>query len=130
MNPWRDLYTGEVRPEQVGERITVAGWVARRRDHGGLIFIDLRDHTGIVQLVVNPERAPEAAKTAHDVRSEFVLRAQGEVVRRAPDAVNPNIATGEVELQVDELEIVARSGLTTIWQIPVWSRRSTKTRLP
>jgi len=109
MNPWRDLYTGEVRPEQVGERITVAGWVARRRDHGGLIFIDLRDHTGIVQLVVNPERAPEAAKTAHDIRSEFVVRAQGEVVRRAPDAVNPNIATGEVELQVDELEIVARS---------------------
>jgi len=109
MNPWRDLYTGEVRPEQVGERITVAGWVARRRDHGGLIFIDLRDHTGIVQLVVNPERAPEAAKTAHDIRSEFVARAQGEVVRRAPDAVNPNIATGEVELQVDELEIVARS---------------------
>ena len=109
MNAWRDLYAGDVRPEQVGDRITVAGWVARRRDHGGLIFIDLRDHTGIVQLVINPERAPEAAKTAHDIRSEFVVRAQGEVVRRAPDAVNPNIATGEVELQVDELEIVARS---------------------
>src|SRR2546421_5244653 len=109
MNPWRDLYTGEVRPEQVGERITVAGWVARRRDHGGLIFIDLRDHTGIVQLVVNPERAPEAAKTAHDIRSEFVVHAQGEVVRRAPDAVNPTLRTGEVEIQVDELEIVARS---------------------
>ena len=109
MSPWRDLYAGDVRPDQVGDRITLAGWVARRRDHGGLIFIDLRDHTGIVQLVVNPERAPEAAKTAHDIRSEFVVRAEGEVVRRAPDAVNPNIATGEVELQVDELEIVARS---------------------
>jgi aspartyl-tRNA synthetase len=108
-NTWRDLYAGEVRPEQVGERITLSGWVARRRDHGGLIFIDLRDHTGIVQLVVNPERAPDAAAIAHDVRSEFVVRAQGEVVRRAPDAVNPNIATGEVELQVDRLEIVARS---------------------
>jgi aspartyl-tRNA synthetase len=109
MTSWRDLYAGDVRPEQVGDRITLAGWVARRRDHGGLIFIDLRDHTGIVQLVVNPERAPEAAKTAHDIRSEFVVRAEGEVVRRAPDAVNPNIATGEVELQVDGLEIVARS---------------------
>jgi aspartyl-tRNA synthetase len=109
VNVWRDLYTGEVRPEQVGERITLSGWVARRRDHGGLIFIDLRDHTGIVQLVVNPERSPEAAAVAHDTRSEFVVRARGEVVRRAPDAVNPNIATGEVELQVDELEIVARS---------------------
>src|SRR5947199_7110399 len=109
MNRWRDLYTGEVRPEQVGDRITVAGWIARRRDRGGLTFVDLRDHTGIVQLVVNPERAPEAAKTAHDIRSEFVVRTQGEVVPRAPDAVNPNLATGEVELQVDALEIVARS---------------------
>src|SRR5437660_1090768 len=109
MNAWRDLYAGDVRPEQVGDRITVAGWVARRRDHGGLIFIDLRDHTGVVQLVVNPERAPEAARTAHEIRSEFVVRAQGEVVPRAAEAVNPNLATGEVEIQVDELEIVARS---------------------
>ncbi|MDX6400151.1 MAG: aspartyl-tRNA synthetase, partial [Gaiellaceae bacterium] len=97
MSRWRDLHTGEVRAEHVGQDLTVAGWVARRRDHGGLIFIDLRDHTGIVQLVVNPERAPEAARVAHDTRAEFVVRAQGEVVRRAPDAVNPNIPTGEVE---------------------------------
>src|SRR5947199_7417203 len=109
MNRWRDLYTGEVRPEQVGDRITVAGWVARRRDHGGLIFVDLRDHTGIVQLVVNPERAPGARKTAHDIRSEFVVRPRGEVVRRGPEAVNPNTATGEVKLQADELGILARS---------------------
>jgi aspartyl-tRNA synthetase len=109
MNRWRDLYCGEVSPERVGKTVTVAGWVARRRDHGGLIFIDLRDHTGVVQLVVNPDRAPEAAKVAHDIRSEFVVRARGDVVRRAPEAVNPNIPTGEVEIQVDELEIVARS---------------------
>jgi aspartyl-tRNA synthetase len=109
MKTWRDLYCGEVTPEHVGKTVTVAGWVARRRDHGGLIFIDLRDHTGIIQLVINPERAPEAAKVAHDIRSEFVVRARGEVVRRAPEAVNPNIPTGEVEIQVDELEIVARS---------------------
>ena len=109
MNRWRDLYCGEVSPDRVGETVSVAGWVARRRDHGGLIFIDLRDHTGIIQLVVNPDRAPEAAKVAHGIRSEFVVHARGDVVRRAPEAVNPNIPTGEVEIQVGELEIVARS---------------------
>jgi aspartyl-tRNA synthetase len=109
MNEWRDLYCGAVRAEDVGKRLKVAGWAARRRDHGGLVFVDLRDHTGIFQLVVNPERAPEAAKVAHEVRNEFVLRAEGEVVRRAPDAVNPNLPTGEVELQVDTLEIISRS---------------------
>jgi aspartyl-tRNA synthetase len=106
---WRDLMCGEVRPEHVGRRLTLAGWADSRRDHGGLVFIDLRDKTGICQLVVNPERAPEASKTAHDVRNEFVLRAEGEVVARAPDAVNPNIPTGEVELQVDTLEVLSRS---------------------
>jgi aspartyl-tRNA synthetase len=109
MNRWRDLYCGELRPDDVGRTVTVAGWVARRRDHGGLIFIDLRDHTGIVQLVVNPERSPAAAEAAHAIRSEFVVRAVGDVVARAPEAVNPNIATGAVEIQVDQLELVARS---------------------
>jgi aspartyl-tRNA synthetase len=106
---WRDLGAGEVRKEHVGERHTLAGWTARRRDHGGLIFIDLRDASGISQLVINPERAPDAAASAHEVRNEFVLQAEGEVVARAPEAVNPNLPTGEVELQVDRLEIISRS---------------------
>ncbi|HKA26121.1 MAG TPA: aspartate--tRNA ligase [Gaiellaceae bacterium] len=106
---WRDLGAGDVRTGHVGERHTLAGWVARRRDHGGLIFIDLRDHTGIVQLVVNPEHAPEAAATAHEIRNEFVLQAEGEVTARAPEAVNPNLPTGEVEVQVRALRIVSRS---------------------
>jgi len=106
---WRDLMCGEVRPEHVGRRITLAGWADSRRDHGGLVFVDLRDRTGICQLVLNPERAPEAAAKAHAIRNEFVLRAEGEVVRRAPEAVNPNIPTGEVELQVDTLEVVSTS---------------------
>jgi aspartyl-tRNA synthetase len=106
---WRDVYCGAVGTGDVGRTLALAGWVARRRDHGGLIFIDLRDHTGIVQLVVNPERSAEAAQAAHGIRSEFVVRAQGEVVPREPDAVNPNIATGAVELQVDALEVLARS---------------------
>ena len=106
---WRDIQCGEVRPEHVGQRLEVAGWAARRRDHGGLVFVDLRDHTGVFQLVMNPERAPEATAAAHAVRNEFVLRAEGEVVPRAPEAVNPNLPTGAVELQVDRLEIVSRS---------------------
>jgi aspartyl-tRNA synthetase len=106
---WRDLMCGEARPEHVGQELTLAGWVDSRRDHGGLVFIDLRDKTGICQLVLNPERAPTAVKTAHGIRNEFVVRAVGEVVRRAPDAINPNIPTGEVELQVDELEVVSAS---------------------
>jgi len=106
---WRDLPAGQLRTEHVGERLALAGWAARRRDHGGLVFIDLRDASGLAQLVINPERAPEAAKAAHEVRNEFVLRAEGEVAARAPEAVNPNLPTGEVELQVDALEIVSRS---------------------
>jgi aspartyl-tRNA synthetase len=109
MNPYRTVHCGEPHERDVGKRLQLAGWAARRRDHGGLIFIDLRDHTGICQLVVNPEHAPEAAETAHAVRSEFVLRAEGELVHRAPEAVNPTLGTGDVELQVDALEILARS---------------------
>jgi aspartyl-tRNA synthetase len=106
---WRDLKAGELRREQVGQRLALAGWAARRRDHGGLVFIDLRDESGLAQLVINPERAPAAAKVAHEIRNEFVIRAVGEVAARAPEAVNPSLPTGEVELQVDELEIVSRS---------------------
>jgi aspartyl-tRNA synthetase len=106
---WRDLYCGELRPEHIGRRLTVAGWTDTRRDHGGLVFIDLRDHTGKLQLVINPERASEAVGMAHEVRNEFVLQAEGEVVARAPEAVNPNLPTGEVELQVDTVRILSRS---------------------
>jgi aspartyl-tRNA synthetase len=106
---WRDLGAGELRSEHVGQTVRVAGWVGRRRDHGGLIFIDVRDQTGVLQLVINPERSPAAARIAHEIRNEFVLSAGGEVVARAPDAVNPKLPTGEVEVQVDELEVVSRS---------------------
>ena len=106
---WRDLRCGELRTEHIGTRVTVAGWTDTRRDHGGLVFIDLRDHTGKLQLVINPERAAEAAGIAHDIRNEFVLQAEGEVVARAPEAVNPGLPTGEVEIQVDRVTILSRS---------------------
>ncbi len=106
---WRDLMCGDPRPEHVGQAPTLSGWVDTRRDHGGLVFVDLRDHTGVTQLVVNPERSPEAAETAKEIRNEFVLRARGEIIDRSPETVNATMPTGEVELQVDELEIVSRS---------------------
>jgi aspartyl-tRNA synthetase len=106
---WRDLKAGELSKEHIGRRLVLAGWAATRRDHGGLVFIDLRDESGLAQLVINPERAPEAAEVAHGVRNEFVIRAEGEVAARAPAAVHPNLPTGEVELQVDTLEILSTS---------------------
>ena len=93
---------------KVGEMTTVAGWVHSRRDHGGLIFIDLRDHTGLVQLVINPEQA-EAFRLAESLRDEFVIRASGVVTERGEGLKNPNIASGDVEIVVENLEILNRA---------------------
>ena len=109
MSKWRDLMCGEPRPEHVGRRVKLAGWVATRRDHGGLVFVDLRDNSGITQLVINPERAPQAAELAKEIRNEFVMQAEGEIVARASETANANMETGEIELRVDELTIVSRS---------------------
>ena len=109
MSRWRTQMCGDPRAAQVGEQIVLSGWVARRRDHGGLVFVDLRDRSGITQLVINPEHSPQAAGIAHLIRNEFVLRAEGELVARSPETVNPGMPTGEVELRVDTLEIVSRS---------------------
>ena len=94
--------------DEVGKSITVAGWVHSRRDHGGLIFIDLRDHTGLVQLVINPEQA-EAFRLAESLRDEFVIRASGVVTERGEGLKNPNIASGNVEIVVENLEILNRA---------------------
>ena len=94
--------------DEVGKNITVAGWVHSRRDHGGLIFIDLRDHTGLVQLVINPEQA-EAFRLAESLRDEFVIRASGVVTERGEGLKNPNIASGNVEIVVKNLEILNRA---------------------
>jgi aspartyl-tRNA synthetase len=98
-----------MRAENVGETVRVAGWVHRRRDHGGLIFIDLRDRTGLLQLVFRPEEAPDAHAAAGRLRGEFVVSASGEVVRREEGTVNPNLPTGEVELVVDSVDVLAEA---------------------
>ena len=106
-NGYRDAWCAQLTAERAGTEARVAGWVNRRRDHGGLIFIDLRDRSGVVQLVFHPETAPEAHARAHALRSEDVITAFGTVSRREPHNVNPNLVTGEVELSVANLEILA-----------------------
>ena len=106
-NAYRDSWAGEVLPARVGEQVRVAGWVHRRRDHGGLVFADLRDRTGLLQVVFNPETAPEAHARSHELRSEWVISVVGEVVRRSPETVNPEMPTGEVELRASDFEVLA-----------------------
>ena len=107
---WRDLGAGELRPEHAGERHTLAGWVARRRDHGGLVFIDLRDDDRRRPARRQPRaraRGARRPRTTSATSSSCARPARSS--RRAPETVNPNLPTGEVELQVDELEVVSRS---------------------
>src|ERR1700735_5424523 len=96
-NRYRDSWAGDLDAGRAGTEARVAGWVHRRRDHGGLIFIDLRERSGIVQLVFNPATAPEAHANAHRLRSEDVITASGMVTERSPENVNPNLPTGEIE---------------------------------
>lgn len=101
----RTTYCGLVRPEHIGKMITLNGWVHNRRDHGGVIFLDLRDREGLMQLVFHPEQKDIFARAEH-IRSEAVLEVTGEVKRRDPAAVNPRLATGDVELAVEALEVL------------------------
>jgi aspartyl-tRNA synthetase len=102
----RTLATQSIK--QVGQTITAMGWVQSRRDHGGLIFIDLRDHTGLLQLVINPETA-EAFKIAEELRDEFVIAATGTVAERDENLRNPHLETGGVEVKVSEIRILNRA---------------------
>jgi aspartyl-tRNA synthetase len=97
---------GELRPAHEGQQVTLAGWVNRRRDHGGVTFIDLRDRFGLVQCVANPEMSPQAHQALEDVRAEWVLQLVGNVRRRPAGMENPNLATGEVEVEVHQVKVL------------------------
>ena len=102
------LSTG-IGPAQVGSEVVVAGWIQHRRDHGGVIFVDLRDRDGLVQIVFKPDSAPECHQRAAMLRSEYVILVRGRVARRSPETVNPKLATGEVEVIADELRLLNRA---------------------
>ncbi|MCU0518543.1 MAG: aspartate--tRNA ligase, partial [Oscillatoria sp. Prado101] len=102
----RTHYCGQLRKEQIGETVTLCGWVDRRRDHGGVIFLDLRDRTGIVQIVSDPVRTPASYETAEAMRSEYVVKITGRVTQRPADSLNPKLATGEVEVYADGIELL------------------------
>jgi len=123
----RSMYAGRVRSEHVGQEITLKGWVARRRDLGGLIFIDLRDREGIMQLVINPESvSDEVMKTAESLRSEFVIEVTGKVAAR--EQANDKLATGSVELHVDSLTVL-NTAKTTPFEIKDGIEANDDTRL-
>jgi aspartyl-tRNA synthetase len=105
----RTTTCGSLRPEQGGDDVTLCGWVGRRRDHGGVTFIDLRDREGAVQVVFHPEDAPQAHAVAQDLRGEWVVRVTGTVRERPEGMVNPNLATGQVEVLASELEVISRA---------------------
>lgn len=108
MFDYRRTHTlGALRKEDIGKGVTLSGWVHRRRDHGGLIFIDLRDRFGLTQIVFDPEINPDAHHTAEKLRSEWVISIKGKVIPRAAGMENPNLATGDIEVTVQELEILS-----------------------
>src|SRR5690625_4170868 len=100
---------GTLRTEHVDKTVTLKGWVHRRRDLGELIFIDLRDQSGIVQIVFNPDYSKKALQIAETLRSEYVIEVQGKVIKREPSTVNPNLETGEIEVTVSEVEILNKA---------------------
>jgi aspartyl-tRNA synthetase len=102
----RTYYCGELRSEHITETVTLYGWVDRRRDHGGVIFLDLRDRSGLVQIVSDPQRTPNSYQAADALRNEYVVKITGRVTSRPADSLNPKLATGEVEIYADEIELL------------------------
>jgi aspartyl-tRNA synthetase len=108
-NMVRDRGCGEIKESDIGRNMTLCGWVFRRRDHGGLIFIDLRDRSGVFQIVFSPDVSGETHAQAHDLRSEYVLSVTGEIRKRPSGTENPSMPTGTVEMYVSSLEILNES---------------------
>ena len=102
----RTNYCGELRAEHINQSVTIFGWVDRRRDHGGVIFIDLRDRTGTVQIVSDPQRTPQSYADAESLRSEYVVKAVGKISQRPPESLNDKLPTGQVEIYAESIEIL------------------------
>ena len=106
---FKSAYNGTLTKNDIGKEVKLAGWVLRRRDHGGVIFVDLRDRTGFAQIVFNPQVNEEAHNKAQDLRSEYVISVEGKVRARSEDMINPKIPTGEIEVMVEKLELLNTS---------------------
>lgn len=102
----RTYYCGDLQAKQIGETVTLYGWVDRRRDHGGVIFLDVRDRAGIIQIVSDPERTPDSYPKAENIRNEYVVKVTGRVSQRPEESLNPNLPTGEVEVYADAIEVL------------------------
>ncbi len=113
----RTYYCGELRTKHIGETVTLYGWVDRRRDHGGVIFLDLRDRTGIVQIVSDPQRTPGSYEQAEALRSEYVVKITGRVTQRPEESLNPRLPTGEVEIYADQIELLNAVGKQLPFQV-------------
>ncbi len=109
---YRTFTCGELSIDAVGQQVTLAGWVNRRRDHGGLIFLDLRDRYGLTQIICDPERSPDAHRVASELRSEYVVQVSGSVVQRLPGTENPHLSTGAIEVVAERVEILNPSRTT------------------
>jgi aspartyl-tRNA synthetase len=108
-NAYRDHWSGELSASDVGTHVRLAGWVNTRRDHGGVVFVDLRDRSGLLQLVFHPDTAPAAHAAAHELRPEHVVSVTGQVVLRSPENINPALSTGQIEVAVATLDHLARA---------------------
>ena len=109
---YRTHTCGELNASNIGEQVTLAGWVNRRRDHGGLVFLDIRDRYGITQVISDPERAPEVHRIASELRSEYVVQISGKVVARLAGTENQNLSTGAIEIAADAIAILNPSRTT------------------
>ncbi|WP_413164630.1 aspartate--tRNA ligase [Capilliphycus salinus ALCB114379] len=125
----RTHYCGQLRSAHIGKTVTLCGWVDRRRDHGGVIFLDLRDRTGLVQIVSDPQRTPDSYNIAETMRNEYVVKITGRVSQRPEESLNPKLATGEVEIYAEKIELLNALGKQLPFQISTAEPESVKEEL-
>ncbi|NET27344.1 aspartate--tRNA ligase [Okeania sp. SIO1I7] len=125
----RTHYCGQLNSNNIEETVNLCGWVDRRRDHGGVIFLDLRDRTGIVQIVSDPERTPDSYQIAGDIRNEYVVQITGRVSRRPEESLNPKLPTGEVEIYADDIQLLNSLGKQLPFQVSTAETESVREEL-